>query len=460
MDVAVKEKMHPRHSRIELRIDRERDSEVTCTLDNPDDQNVLPGALCDLVDDQPPYVVSPIARDIFSFDPVVLIENAHLGSALSAKQYDQDRVLCRRLLTGDIYLLRATPGKYEQGDPLYATQRDNGVYVSKRGEGRFIGWSKETVIISEEDMDPVDDRINNPDPEAINLKKLNLIRVKAGRRPMSALNPNAPKNYTWTATTLSTYWAGEIKDTIAKATTNESLDISVVFSHPLPELRDSEVSVGVVSFVPKCQVFDSENMVFVDPDPPVVSISDITRVGGVDVVSFEIGGFIEGTLVLSFSLKKEDALTGTVYFKTVLSSLGSPSLLSEPTTGPVVGYWGVCYPDLLGMLTPTEEEILSLTGVTRIYGKSRPMSVSFRVNEEDWTACGGGEFNNLSMGRAFFISEWGRSITSIKKGDSIMWQEFRPFHIKINEKDYHGYISAYPIAYDGVPYSFYVGGVG
>ena len=72
-------------------------------------------------------------------------------------------------MPGDIYLIRAVPGVYNQGDPLYATQRDNGIYVSRRGEGRFLGWAKESVIIREEDVDIVDERIGNPEPEAITM---------------------------------------------------------------------------------------------------------------------------------------------------------------------------------------------------------------------------------------------------------------------------------------------------
>ena len=450
--------MIPRQNRIDLRTAQERDSEVVCILDNPDDVNVLPGALCEYAESEPHGIAYTQANDITTFEPIVVIENVFFGSAISAKQYDGDKIYCRRLLPGDIYLIRAVPGVYNQGDPLYATQRDNGIYVSRRGEGRFLGWAKESVVIREEDVDIVDERIDNPEPEAINNKKLNLLRVKVGFRPYSAVNPLAPKHYLWTASSLGTDWAKEVSGTIAKGTNSSILSVDIVFEEPLPMLKASEITVEKVSFVPKCQVYDSENMIFIDPPAPTVSLVDeITGEGTSYRFPIEISGSSAGTLVLSLTIKKEDAQTATVYFKSVLaSSLGSEFV--EDTTGPVVGYWGVTYPDLLGTSTPTEEEILSLSGVTKIYGKPRPMSVSFRVNEEDWKKCGGGEFDNTSVGRAFFVCEWGRAITSIQKGDDIKWQEFRPFHITIDEKPYHGYIASYPIAYDGAPYSFYVSG--
>lgn len=196
------------------------------------------------------------------------------------------------------------------------------------------------------------------------------------------------------------------------------------------------------------------------PKNPVHLISLLDDIiGSAKKYSFpiQVDNPVDGTLVLALTIKKEDAQTATVYFKVVLSSVfGSEP--EEKETGPVVGYWGVAYPDLLGTSTPTEEEILSLDGVTRIYGTPRPMSVSFRVQEGDWKNCGGGEFGNTSTGRAFFVCEWGRAITSIQKGDAIMWHEFRPFNITIEGKQYHGYIASCPIAYDGKPYSFYVSG--
>ena len=450
--------MIPRQNRIELRTAQERDSEVVCILDNPDDVNVLPGALCDYAESEPHGIAYIQANDITTFEPIVVIENVFFGSAISAKQYDGDKIFCRRLLPGDIYLLRAVPGAYTHGDPLYATQRDNGIYVSKRGEGRFLGWAKESVTIRDEDVDLVDERIDNPDPEAINNKKLNLLRVKVGFRPYSAVNPLAPKHYLWTASSLSTLWAADISDTVAKETDSTILTVDISFEQPLPELKLSEMSLETVSFVPKCQVYDSVNGVFVDPPTPSVFLLD-DIIGSAKTYSFpiQVDNPVDGTLVLALTIKKEDAQTATVYFKTVLSSVFGAEP-EEKETGPVVGYWGVAYPDLLGTSTTTEEEILSLDGVTRIYGKPRPMSVSFRVQEGDWKKCGGGEFDNTSTGRAFFVSEWGRAITSIQKGDAIMWHEFRPFNITINEKQYHGYIAAYPIAYDGKPYSFYVSG--
>lgn len=451
--------MIPRQNRIELRTAQDRDSEVTCLLDNPNNVDVLPGALCDYAESEPNGIAYIQAQDITTFEPIVVIENVFYGSALSAKQYDGDKIFCRRLLPGDIYLLRAVPGTYSHGDPLYAAQRDNGIYVSKRGEGRFIGWAKEDTVIREEDVDLVDERIDNPDPEAINNKKLNLLRVKVGVRPYSAVNPLAPKHYLWTASSLSTLWTEDVADTVAKETDTTILTVDVTFEHPLPELKLSEMTLETVSFVPKCQVYDSENMVFIDPPSPSVSLVD--DIIGTSTTSYsfpiQIEDPVDGTLVLGLTIKKEDAQTATVYFKTVLASFFGQSV-EEEETGPVVGYWGVTYPDLLGTNTPTEEEILSLDGVTKIYGKPRPMSVSFRVQEGDWKKCGGGEFDNTSTGRAFFVSEWGRAITSIQKGDAIMWHEFRPFNITINEKQYHGYIAAYPIAYDGKPYSFYVSG--
>ena len=450
--------MIPRQNRIELRVAQERQSEVICILENPDDFDALPGTLCEFAEGSSYPTAYLQAADITTFEPVVIIENVLFGSAISAKQYDGDKIFCRRLLPGDIYLIRAVPGSYDSGDPLYATQRDNGIYVSKRGEGRFLGWAKESMVIREEDMDLVDERVGNPDPEAINNKKLNLLRVRVGFRPYSAVNPLAPKHYLWTVSTLDTEWVADVSDTVAKETTSTALTVDVVFEHPLPALKATEITLEQISFVPKCQVYDSENMVFVDPpSPSVVIVDEITGEGTDYRFPISINDPVDGTLVLGLTIKKEDAQTATVYFKVVISSVVETGDTDEES-GPVVGYWGVTYPDLLGTSVPTEEEILNLSGVTAIYGKPRPMSVSFRVTEEDWKKCGGGELTNISAGRAFFVCEWGRAITSIQKGDDIKWQEFRPFHITIGEKQYHGYIASYPIAYDGTPYSFYVSG--
>jgi len=70
---------------------------------------------------------------------------------------------------------------YKIGEPVYAIQTPNGIYVSKEQEGKFIGWAMEDFEVTQAMVDLVDD--STPvRPSTINLNGaiVNLLRVRIG----------------------------------------------------------------------------------------------------------------------------------------------------------------------------------------------------------------------------------------------------------------------------------------
>ena len=146
----------------------------------PENTIVLPGTLGHVNEGRYNIEVYPIITNIQSFEPAIVLENVHNNTGLHAAQCTDDEfayISIRRLFDGDVYLIRAVEGEYQVGMPVFATQTDNGVYVSSKGEGCFIGWSQEHYLITSDMMGVVDDGRTE-----VNNRLVNLLKVRVGTR--------------------------------------------------------------------------------------------------------------------------------------------------------------------------------------------------------------------------------------------------------------------------------------
>jgi len=98
------------------------------------------------------YVTSQ-ATDLSATEILIVTENSYEYAGINHKCIPGEIVHLRRAVSGDRYLIRAVEGNYVEGDPVYLTQTDNGIYVTKTGaEGATpIGYAGETYVVYGED---------------------------------------------------------------------------------------------------------------------------------------------------------------------------------------------------------------------------------------------------------------------------------------------------------------------
>lgn len=370
---------------------------------------VLPGALLSLSEDV--YNINtckPEAANISGFETAIVLENALLGKAIHAVQYDNEIILVRRPVSGDVYLIRAVAGEYNQGDALYATQTANGIYVSKTGEGKFIGWSQENYTITNDMVDMIDNSTRDfPSDTKVNGRLVNLLRVRIGASKGSYNGSPVPPTPTGITYTI-----------MANGSSTTPTDtITLTFaSAPATPITAADISCSV-------------------------GIGELTQVSDT-VYTLKITAVDTGTSSMSIS---HDGVTAqTVYF----------NIYGDPA-GEIIGYWGVCYPDVEGRTTPTTPAIKAIAK-SIITGTKRPMECAFVLNEAEWRAAGGtGDFTLDCAGRAFFITkDWGNA-TSITLNDVDVSEAFDSYDVTMHAIPYHGYITnGSPIAFDGSSYLF------
>ncbi len=165
--------------------------------------------------------------NIDKFAPAVVLENSLIGHSLNHKNKQDNVSRCRRLVPGDKFLLRAVADSYVFGDPLYAIQTDNGIYVTKEEGGMFIGWSEEEYTITEDMVDVVDTYEFPDDKGSLRGKLVNLLAVRIGVAHKVFVLPNieglsfetpdtAPNAYTG-----NTYTASDFVDITGTETGDE-----------------------------------------------------------------------------------------------------------------------------------------------------------------------------------------------------------------------------------------------
>lgn len=169
-------------------------------LDSATTGNVMPGALLCLkgVDEvQADGVETAVlttapadGADLASVEAFVVIENALLGKSINHKAYPGEVTGVYRPVSGDRFLARAVAGNYVEGDPLYYTQTNNGIYFTKVGTtGQEIkAFAAESFVIPAATntatnppffYDQVDDSTTER-PSSVNMNGgyVNLLRIR------------------------------------------------------------------------------------------------------------------------------------------------------------------------------------------------------------------------------------------------------------------------------------------
>ena len=108
------------------------------TLDPSETGLVLPGSIVAV---KTPGVVTSQAADLSAIEPLIVNENALLGGTINRPSRKGEVILLQRGVSGDRYLLRALPETYHIGDPVYATQTPNGIYVSKENPDDLLPFA-------------------------------------------------------------------------------------------------------------------------------------------------------------------------------------------------------------------------------------------------------------------------------------------------------------------------------
>lgn len=471
-------------------------------LISTDTATVVPGTLLSMKNvgsSTEPLELSSQTSDLDGFEACVVLENGLLGTSMNHKQYAGDLMLVRRLVSGDMYLLRAVAGTYTTGMPLYATQTTNGIYVSSTGAGKFIGWAQENYTVTGTMVGLVDDStLTQPSSTNLNGVLVNLLRVRIGRK-----NSNTKINYTVVAD--------------GNTTSTDSTKLTFTFGSAIsPDLTASAFAITPSSVATKGALTKVSNAVYDLAITPVASGAVSTTVTGTGItsaaktanvyyypddytvstdgtaenvpstkVTFTFGtalttdltasditltGATAGTLtkisdtVYDLAVSNvTDAVEGTTgsTFTAVITKAGLTTASKTITwyTYALQGYWGVCYPDLRAVgssAVPTAAEILALSTLHPIYGVKRNLSVAFALNETDWTAAGGtGTFASDGAGRAFLLTKaWGTA-SAITSSAIDVSTAFDALTLEINSTSYTGYIAnSTPTVYDGTVFAF------
>ena len=486
-------------NRIELQVRRGIYDEAK--LNAATTANVLPGSLVELQEANTGYYNAYAApSSLTGFDAAIILENALIGKAMNAKQELDEPVLLRRIISGDMYLIRAVAGTYTSGQPVYATQTTNGVYVSATGEGRFVGWAQENYTITSAMVDVIDDSTRDtPATTNINGALVNLLRVRIGvGKPRTVVTPDI--DYTVSANGDASTASTALSITFASAPSTDlaAADVAVTpstvatagaltkvdsthYTLALTAVSSGELSVvvtksGVVSTAKTATVYyvavvsDIDYTVSANGDATVPSTSVSITLASAPDADLEAADIAisPNTVATKGTLTKVDethytlAITaisaGDATVTITKTGVVSTGKTAAVTYAALVGYWGVAYPDAASptATTPTAAQILALTSLNSIYGSKRNMDCAFNLNETDWTAAGGtGTFASDAAGRAFFITtDWGTASAIMSNSTSVA-EAFDAFSVEIDGVTYSGYVANNdPVVYDGTTYAF------
>lgn len=484
-------------NRIELQVRKGIYEEYTLRTTNTG--YCLPGTLVAMTNDPQPHTVDSQAADLDGFETIVVLENALLGKTINAKSYNGESILCRRAVSGDMYLLRAVPGDYLSGNPVYAAQTPNGIYITTdSSSGKFIGWAQENFTVTSAMVDLVDDSTRDtPSTTNLNGKVVNLVRVRIGNRRGAG---NADARFSVTAsgtptTNLLTITfikrlelvtpdltaaeialsAGVTKGTLTKVdaatytlavttTTGGMKTVTITKTGVSP----APVSVSVV------KALASYTVTPVGTPTTSLAIALTTNASEVstDLTAAQItlsAGLTKGALT------KVDAANYTLAVTVANSGTSSqnlriahqdvqPASVSFSVVGPPEGWYGVAYnhytepPPFSGATTPpTEAEIKALTSKVEITGAKRNLTIGFVMNEADWRAATSdpGAYAEYACGRAFIITRsWGIPLGVVTSGFPAM-SAFDQFSVVIDGVTYTGMIAnSSPVVYEGTDYNW------
>jgi hypothetical protein len=126
------------------------------------------------------------APTIGEIEPIIVIDNRLLGRSMNHVARPGEVIPSRRLVSGDIVLIRCVTGTYHVGQPLYLTQTPNGMYVTgtkPTGDAQLLGYAQENFVVDSNMVDLIDDS-NSDFPTTrgpgyyINGMLVNLLRVR------------------------------------------------------------------------------------------------------------------------------------------------------------------------------------------------------------------------------------------------------------------------------------------
>jgi hypothetical protein len=108
------------------------------TLDPAESGLVLPGSIVAV---KSPRMVSSQTEDLSVVEPLIVKENALIGGTINRPSRKGEVIMVQRGVSGDRYLVRAVPGSYRIGDPVYVIQTANGIYVSKENPDDLLPFA-------------------------------------------------------------------------------------------------------------------------------------------------------------------------------------------------------------------------------------------------------------------------------------------------------------------------------
>jgi len=141
---------------------------------------VLPGSI---VSTKPPGIVSSQASEFPAIEPLIVKENALIGGTINRPSRRGEVILLHRGVSGDRYLLRAVVGTYSIGDPVYAVQTVNGIYMTKENTEDQLpfAFADEKFTITDDIVDLKDESTSDglghnevPNGGIVNLLKVRL----------------------------------------------------------------------------------------------------------------------------------------------------------------------------------------------------------------------------------------------------------------------------------------------
>ena len=310
----------------------------------------LPGTIVATTEDSQEFVTNTVDSrtfDLQAFETFVILENALLGKGINAKSFNGERILCRRAVSGDVLLIRAVTGDYRIGQPVYATQTSNGIYVTNERDGKFVGWAQEDFTVTPSMVDLVDDSTSER-PSTVNLNGVivNLLRVRIGGM-MRAL-PSIP------ITRFSVAAIDEL-DLTTKLRIVFREHVDAPLTSPL-QLSDIQISGGA-------------------------SLSNLVLV---DTVTFEVDVTFATSGLYEVMIAKAN-----VSDRPVRVNLGKSSSTIETS----IGWYGVVYPTNLssiGNVTfPTiDDSVLKFAATVEITGEKRTLVTTPEPLQEDWDVIG------------------------------------------------------------------------
>jgi hypothetical protein len=209
---------------------------------DPDEQGlVLPGSLV-CIKESTQYKYSSIlgsgsydgiltsqASDIAAAPVLVVLENALLGTSINHPSKPGRVTPVAWAQESSVYLLRCVEGVYRVGDPLFAVQTPNGIYVGTEPTPFMVGMAEESFAVTTAKVDAIDTSNSDYSDWRLNGKTVNLIRTRI--RTARLVNIASRLNYTISVSDAGTYNDYTLILTFPSELTDALTDDKLIFSN-------------------------------------------------------------------------------------------------------------------------------------------------------------------------------------------------------------------------------------